>query len=101
MELRPLKQQLEEFSESNRAQIESNVKREYEINKLKKQVVDLENDNDRISADNKDLETKVTNLTSQNQILIQQIKNFEKESFEIQTRIQRGREVEDENKNNG
>ena len=34
-------------------------------------------------------------------MLINQLKTFEKESFEIQTKIQRGLEVESENRNHG
>ena len=34
-------------------------------------------------------------------MLIEQLQNFEKESFEIQTKIKRGLETENENRNHG
>lgn len=43
---------------------------------------------------------KYANITVQNQKLIEQLQILEKESFEIETRIRRGLEIEKENKNN-
>lgn len=43
---------------------------------------------------------KYANITVQNQKLIEQLQIIEKESFEIETRIRRGLEIEKENKNN-
>lgn len=40
LQLRPLKNQLENFSESNKAQIEANVRAEYEKNKLQSQLIE-------------------------------------------------------------
>ena len=48
LQLRPLKNQLDNFSESNRSQIESNVRNEFERNKLQKQNLDLQNEKDRL-----------------------------------------------------
>jgi hypothetical protein len=39
--LRPLKSQLENFSDSNKAQIENAAKIEFDRNKLSRQVIDL------------------------------------------------------------
>ena len=41
LQLRPLQQQLENFSESNRAQIQANVRTEFEFSKAQKSLVDL------------------------------------------------------------
>lgn len=39
-------------------------------------------------------------LTEQNTQLVEQIKNFEKQSFEIQAKVKRGLEIESENQEN-
>ena len=46
-----------------------------------------------------DLNAKHTHLLTQNSKLIEQLKIFERESFEIQNKIRRGFEVERENEN--
>lgn len=101
LQLRPLQAQLQNFSESNRAQIESNVKSEFERQKLQKSVLELQNDLQRTKVDNEQLVQKNFTLTEQNVVLVEQIRTFEKETFEIQTKIQRGLETDQENKNNG
>jgi len=53
--LRPLQNQLDNFSEQNRSQIESNARTEFERNKLQKNLMDLQNDYDRIKSDNGEL----------------------------------------------
>lgn len=53
--LRPLQNQLENFSEQNKSQIESNARTEFERNKLQKNLMDLRNDYDRIKSDNEEL----------------------------------------------
>ena len=53
--LRPLQNQLDNFSEQNRSQIESNARTEFERNKLQKNLMDLQNDYDRIKSDNEEL----------------------------------------------
>ena len=40
-------------------------------------------------------------VSDQNNLLVEQIRNFEKESFEIQTKVKRGLEYEGENKMHG
>lgn len=101
LQLRPLQQQLQNFSESNRAQIESNVKSEFERQKLQKAHLELQNDIHRMKVDNEQLVQKNFTLTEQNVLLVEQIRTFEKETFEIQTKIQRGIETELENQNTG
>lgn len=77
------------------------MRTEFERNKLQKSLLDLQNDYDRIKSDNDDLTQKNFQLTQQSTVLVEQLRNFEKESFEIQTKIKRGLEVENENKTHG
>lgn len=83
LSLRPLKAHLENFDSSQKSQIENNVRTEYEKQKLSKQVLELQNEIERIKSDNQELTTQNFTLTEQNTILIEQIKHFEKQSFEI------------------
>ena len=62
MLLRPLKNQLKSFSESNQQQIEQSAKNEYENNKLSKELVSLKNDHDRLGADHESLNQKYNNI---------------------------------------
>jgi|DEB0MinimDraft_12_1074336.scaffolds.fasta_scaffold06500_3 hypothetical protein len=71
LQLRPLKDQLENFSASNKNQIEANVRSEFEKNKLQKQVLDIQNDLDRLKSDNEELTTSNFTLTEQNTILVE------------------------------
>ena len=41
LQLRPLQQQLESFSESNKAQVQANVRTEFEFSKVQKSLVEL------------------------------------------------------------
>lgn len=77
------------------------MRTEFERNKLQKSLLDLQNDYDRIKSDNEELTQKNFQLTQQSTVLVEQLRNFEKESFEIQTKIKRGLEVENENKTHG
>lgn len=61
--------------------------------------MELQNDLDVARNELGDLNAKQTHLLSQNSKLIEQLKIFEKESFEIQNKIRRGFEVERENEN--
>lgn len=54
-----------------------------------------------MKSDNEELTKKNLELTQQTGLLVEQLRNFEQESFEIQTKIKRGLEVENENKNAG
>ena len=67
--------------------------------KANKQLQELQSENDRLEADCEDLRAKNLRMTRENSLLIEQIKNFERETFEIQTKIQRGSELENESKN--
>lgn len=98
LQLRPLKAQLDNFSENNRSQIEMNCKVEFERNKLEKQNMELLNDVERMKSELEQINDKNLTLNQQNAMLVTQIRNFEKDSFEIQTKIKRGMETEQENK---
>ena len=75
------------------------MRSEYEKSKLQGRCVELQNDLDVARNDLNDLNAKHTHLIAQNSKLIEQLKLFEKESFEIQSKIRRGFEVERENEN--
>ena len=61
LQLRPLKAQLDNFSENNRAQIEMNCQFEFERNKLQKLNMELLNDVERMKSDLEQINDK--NLT--------------------------------------
>lgn len=77
LQLRPLQGQLDNYGQSNRSQIEQNVKTAYEKQKLGKQVVELSNEVDRLKADSEELTTQNFTLTEQNTLLVEQIRTFE------------------------
>ena len=64
---------------------------------MQKELMDLKNDYERISADNQALNQKYNQTIVQNQKLIEQLKHFEKESFEIEARVKQSRETQKEN----
>lgn len=101
LQLRPLKAQLENFSESNRAQIEGSARTEFERDKLQRAQIDLQNDYERVRADYQEVSDQNLVLTQQNAVLVGQLRNFEKESFEIQTKVKRGLEADAESKTAG
>ena len=101
LQLRPLKAQLENFSESNRAQIEGSARTEFERDKLQRAQIDLQNDYERVRADYQEVSDQNLVLTQQNAVLVEQLRNFEKESFEIQTKVKRGLEADAESKTAG
>ena len=51
LQLRPLKGQLDNFSENNKAQIESNARIEFERDKLQRNMIELQNDHERLRSD--------------------------------------------------
>lgn len=51
LQLRPLKGQLDNFSESNKTQIESNARIEFERDKLQRTLLELQNDHERVRSD--------------------------------------------------
>lgn len=61
---------------------------------LQNELVVKKNDLDELNA-------KYTHIFSQNTKLLEQLRLFEQESFEIQNKIRRGFEVEKENENIG
>ena len=62
--------------------------------------MDLQNNHERLSVDNKALNEKYNHIMLQNQKLVEQLKNFEKESFEIEARIKHTKETQQENSMN-
>ena len=61
--MRPLKAQLENFSESNKAQIEGNARTEFERDKLQRAQTELQNDYERVRADFQEMSDKNLVLT--------------------------------------
>lgn len=97
LQLRPLRSQLENYSLSTQKTIEDNVRNEYERNKLQSKVTELMNELDIKKGELGEVNAKLNHQIVQNGKLIEQLKMFEKESFEIQNRIRKGFEVEKEN----
>lgn len=63
--------------------------------------MDLKNDHERLSADNQALNQKYNTMMVQNQKLIEQLRNFEQESFQIEARIKQTKETQQENEASG
>ena len=97
LQLRPLKHQLENYSQATQKTIEENVRAEYDRGRLQQRVTELQNEVELAKGDAQDVNFKYNQLLSQNQKLVEQLRLFEQESFEIQARIRRGLEVEKEN----
>lgn len=55
--------------------------------------MNLKNEYDRLNTDHEGVNQKHNELIVQNQRLIEQLKYFEKESFEIEARIKRSNET--------
>jgi chromosome segregation ATPase len=64
-------------------------------------MVELQNDHDLTKTDLQLAQDQNKQLAQQNAVLIEQIRNFEKESFEIQMKVKKGIEAENENKTHG
>lgn len=64
-------------------------------------MLELQNDFDRVQFDLDEAQAENTKICQQNMVLIEQIRNFEQESFEIQMRIKKGHDIEHENKSHG
>lgn len=71
LQLRPLKAQLEQVDETNRSKIQENVQTQYERQRLSKQVVELQNEVDRLKSNNEELTTENFTLTEQNALLVE------------------------------
>ena len=56
--------------------------------------MDLKNDHDRLKVDHESLNETYNKMMVQNQKLIEQLKTFEKESFEIEARIKQTKEAQ-------
>jgi chromosome segregation ATPase len=99
LQLRPLKNQLENFSQSAQKQIEESVRIEYERSKLSTALRDVTYERDQAKQELAEIQVKHATLTTQNAKLLEQLRMFEKETFELEARIRRGIEVERENHN--
>jgi len=77
------------------------VRSEFERGRLQQKAVELQNELDVKKRELEDLNGKHTHVLSQNSKLMEQLKLFEQESYEIQNKIRRGFEVERENENIG
>jgi len=54
LQLRPLQNQLSQFTDKNKEQISTNIKIEYEKNKLEKEIVNLQNEVERLRSEKDD-----------------------------------------------
>ena len=99
LQLRPLKNQLEQYSQSTQKQIEESVRLDYDRGRLQTQVQTVSNERDLAKQEVAELQVKYTTLLQQNERIKEQLRLLESESFEIQARVRRGVEVERENEN--
>lgn len=99
LQLRPLKNQLENYSQSAQKQIEESVRVEHERGKLASALREALHERDMAKTEVAEVQAKFATVTSQNAKLLEQLRMFEKESFELEARIRRGIEVERENQN--
>ena len=99
LQLRPLKSQLEQYSQSTQKQIEEAVKLDYDRGRLQAKLNEISTERDLAKQEATELQVKYNTLLSQNERLKEQLRVLEQESFEIQARLRRGIEVERENEN--
>jgi chromosome segregation ATPase len=99
LQLRPLKSQLENFSQATQKQIEEAVRVDYDRSRLQSKLTEVQSERDLARDELGQLNAKHSAVVAQNARLIEQLKALEQESFEIQARIRRGIEVERENEN--
>ena len=88
--LKPLKEQFSQLTASQQKQIEDITKAEFERNKLTQKVRDLEAQLSLSKQDTLVLATNYKQLVAEKNALMQQLSQFEKDSFEIQTKVRRG-----------
>lgn len=81
--MRPLKSQLENYSQATQKTIEENVRNEYEKNKLQGKVIELTNELEVTKEELTQINLKYNTLVSQNAKLMEQLRIFERESYEI------------------
>ena len=75
------------------------MRNEYEKNKLQSKVIELTNELEVTKEELTQINLKYNTLVAQNSKLMEQLRIFERESYEIQAKIKRGFEVERENEN--
>lgn len=94
VELNHVKCTLKNTSDQQREAIEESTRGEFERNKLVQKVRELETQLQMSRKDTEELSQNYQNLVQEKNKLIQQLSLFEKDSFEIQTRVKRGLEAE-------
>ena len=96
MELNHVKTSLKTTTETQREMVEDNTRGEFERNKLTQKVRELETQLQMSRKDTEELAANYQKLVQEKNALMQQLTLFEKDSFEIQTRVKRGLEAERE-----
>ena len=99
MELNHVKTSLKTTTETQREMVEDNTRGEFERNKLTQKVRELETQLQMSRKDTEELAANYQKLVQEKNALMQQLSLFEKDSFEIQTRVKRGLEAEREVQN--
>ena len=99
MELNHVKTSLKTTTETQREMVEDNTRGEFERNKLTQKVRELETQLQMSRKDTEELAANYQKLVQEKNALMQQLTLFEKDSFEIQTRVKRGLEAEREVQN--
>ena len=96
MELNHVKTSLKTTTETQREMVEDNTRGEFERNKLTQKVRELETQLQMSRKDTEELAANYQKLVQEKNALMHQLTLFEKDSFEIQTRVKRGLEAERE-----
>lgn len=91
--------QLENYSQSTQKQIEESARADHERTRLQSKLTEAQHERDQAKQELAELNVKHSSAIAQNQRLLEQLRIFEQESFEIQARIRRGVEIERENEN--
>ena len=99
MELNHVKTSLKTTTDNQREMVEDNTRGEFERNKLTQKVRELETQLQMSRKDTEELAANYQKLVQEKNALMQQLTLFEKDSFEIQTRVKRGLEAEREVQN--
>ena len=94
MELNHVKSTLKNATEGNIRTIEESTRGEFERNKLVQKVRELETQLQISKKDTEELSASYRSLVQDKNALMEQLTQFEKDSFEIQARVKRGLEAE-------
>lgn len=77
LQLRPLKSQLENYSQSTQKQIEESVRGDYERSKLQSKLNEVQNERDLAKTELTELNVKHSTVITQNQKLMEQLRMLE------------------------